>query len=126
MRKYRIFYAKCFREKRISNYLPAFSRGQFSQPNFVLFRSHHYGIIVSVSEFIPKAAVLLGTINALNSGQFTLASQAEIYHIHMMLVSFQILLLLKTGMIIAGFPVNHTILNGQMERLNLNGMAKGM
>jgi hypothetical protein len=29
-------------------------------------------------------------------------------------------------MIIAGFPVNHTILNGQMERLNLNGMAKGM
>jgi hypothetical protein len=79
-----------------------------------------------VSEFIPKAAVLLGTINALNSGLFTLASQVVIYHIPMMLVSFQILLLLKTGMIIAGSPVNHTILNGQMGRLNLNGMAKGM
>jgi hypothetical protein len=60
------------------------------------------------------------------SGKFSLASQVEVYQMALLLVASQILMLLKTAVIIAGFLRRHINLNGQMERLNLNGMARGM
>jgi hypothetical protein len=42
------------------------------------------------------------------------------------LVTYQILMPFKTVAIITGFLARHIILNGQMARLNLNGMAKVM
>jgi hypothetical protein len=42
------------------------------------------------------------------------------------LVALQILMLLKTAVIVAFSPGSHILLNGQMARLNQRGMAMGM
>jgi hypothetical protein len=73
-----------------------------------------------------KTAELLGTINVQNSGQFTLASQVEIYQLTLLLVTYQMIMLFNTAVIIAGSFGRDILLNGQMTTLNLNGMAQGM
>jgi hypothetical protein len=74
------------------------------------------------------SAEILSTINVLNSGEFSLASQMEVSQMALLLVNYQIHMLLGTAVVIAGSPGSYMTLNGQMERLNLNGMveAQGM
>jgi hypothetical protein len=50
----------------------------------------------------------------------------EKFQLIRLLVAFQIPMLLMVSVVIAGSPETHISLNGQMARLNLNGMAKGM
>jgi hypothetical protein len=50
----------------------------------------------------------------------------EMSQMALMLVSHQIVMLFNTANIIIGFPERHINLYGQMARLNLYGMAKGM
>jgi hypothetical protein len=66
------------------------------------------------------------TINVSNSGIFSLASHVEISQMALKLVTYQIHMLLKPTMIIAGSPGRNMTLNGQKAPLNLSGMAQGM
>jgi hypothetical protein len=64
--------------------------------------------------------------NIQNSGIFALVYQVQTSQMTLFSISFQILMLFKTAMIIAGSLESHITFYGQMERLNMNGMAKGM
>jgi hypothetical protein len=78
-----------------------------------------------VSELSPKITEL-GATNVQDSGVFSLASQVEISQITLLLVSNQILMQFHAAVIITFFSAECIVLNGQIVRLNLNGMAKGM
>jgi hypothetical protein len=44
----------------------------------------------------------------------------------LLLATHQILMLFETAVIFTGSPGMNMLLNGQMARLNLNGLAQGM
>jgi hypothetical protein len=108
----------------------------------LVLATHHLQAILLQSQskfwafpFRPYSDLLLSSNSNLlrvfghfgpTSGLFSLASQVEIYQITLLLVSNQILMQFHAAVIITFFSAECIVLNGQMVRLNLNGMAKGM